>query len=420
VPRRPNPVPSYRLHKPSGQAVCTVRLADGTRRDLYLGPYNSPESKQEYERVIAEQRATAAGSDPASPLPTAYDGRDVTVNEVLVAYLKHADAYYRHPDGTPTQEAQCMRDAVRLLKHLYGHTPAREFGPLAMKAVRQAMVDADLCRTVVNARVNRVRRVFKWAASEELIPFAAYQSLTTVQGLRRGRSAAREPEPVKPVAVEVVAATLPHLPRPVAAMVELQRLTGMRPGEVIRMRGADIDRTGPVWVYRPAGHKTAWRGKARAVPLGPRARAVLRPFLDGREPSRFFFSPLEAREERYARMRSERKTRVQPSQECRRKKAPLKLPGERYRTGSYAQAVKRGIERANAARVEVAAEEGREPELLPHWHPNQLRHTHATEVRRKYGLEAAGAALGHERLSVTEVYAEKNEELARRVATEMG
>jgi integrase len=400
--------------------VCTVRLADGTRRDLYLGPYNSPESKREYERVIAEQRATAAPGGPASPPPAAYDGRDVTVNEVLVAYLRHADAYYRHPDGTPTQEAQCMRDAVRLLKHLYGHTPAREFGPLAMKAVRQAMVDADLCRTVVNARVNRVRRVFKWAASEELIPFAAYQSLTTVQGLRRGRSTAREPEPVKPVAVEVVAATLPHLPRPVAAMVELQRLTGMRPGEVIRMRGADIDRSGPVWVYRPAGHKTAWRGKVRAVPLGPRARAVLRPFLDGREPAAYLFAPSEARAERYAKLRAARKTKVQPSQLNRRKPAPLKCPGGKYDTDSYAQSVKRGVRKANAALAEEAAKHKREPELLPHWHPNQLRHTHATEVRRRYGLEAAGAALGHERLSVTEVYAEKNEELARRVATEMG
>lgn len=89
-----------------------------------------------------------------------------------------------------------MRDAVRPLKKLYGHTPAAEFGPLAMKAVRDAMVDADQCRTVVNARVNRIRRVFKWAVAEELISFAASQSLTTVQELRRERSTARESRPV--------------------------------------------------------------------------------------------------------------------------------------------------------------------------------------------------------------------------------
>jgi integrase len=173
-------------------------------------------------------------------------------------------------------------------------------------------------------------------------------------------------------------------------------------------------------VYRPVLHKTAYRGKSRSIPLGPRAREVVVPFLDGREPTAFLFSPLDARRERYARMRSARKTKVQPSQACRATDSPKKVPGVRYHTGSYAQAVKRGIEKANAARAEEAAAGGREPVLLPHWHPNQLRHTHATEVRSKYGLEAAGAALGHTRLSVTEIYAEKNEALAMRVADEMG
>ena len=45
---------------------------------------------------------------------------------------------------------------------------------------------------------------------------------------------------------------------------------------------------------------------------------------------------------------------------------------------------------------------------VPHWHPNQLRHTFATEVRRTHGLEAAQAALGHSKADVTQVYAERD------------
>jgi hypothetical protein len=84
------------------------------------------------------------------------------------------------------------------------------------------MVDAGLARSLVNARVNRIRRVFKWAASEELIPHATYQAPTTVSGLRLGRSAAHESEPVRPVEGWVVEATLPFLNRHVRALVPLR------------------------------------------------------------------------------------------------------------------------------------------------------------------------------------------------------
>jgi integrase len=57
---------------------------------------------------------------------------------------------------------------------------------------------------------------------------------------------------------------------------------------------------------------------------------------------------------------------------------------------------------------------------VPHWHPHQLRHNRGTEVRRKYGIEAAQVALGHARADVTEVYAERNLEQARKIAREMG
>jgi hypothetical protein len=101
------------------------------------------------------------------------------------------------------------------LKIRHGSTPARDFSPLKLKAVRQAMIDAGLSRTTINQRVRRIVRVFKWAASEELVPAAVYQALKTVSGLPKGRSEARESEPVKPVPDALVEAIRPRVGRQV-------------------------------------------------------------------------------------------------------------------------------------------------------------------------------------------------------------
>ena len=112
----------------------------------------------------------------------------------------------------------------------------------------------------------------------------AYQGLRTLAGLRRGRTEARESEPVKPVDPAHVETTLPHLNRHTRAMVELQRLTGMRPGEVSELWPGRVDRVSDPWLYRPTYHKTAHHGKERVIPLGPRARGVLVAFLHGNNP----------------------------------------------------------------------------------------------------------------------------------------
>jgi integrase len=385
-------VPTYRLHKPSGQAVITIR-SGATRRDVYLGEYGSPESKAEYARLVA---VTAAGA----PGPAR---RDVTVSEILVGFLKWAATHYRDPGGNPTSELNELKLSLRPVRDLYGTTPAAEFGPLALKAVRQQMVVAGLCRTLVNRRVDRVRRVWKWAASEELIPVTVYDALKTVAGLREGRTGARESEPVGPADPAAVEATLPHLNPVVAAMVRVQLLTGMRPGEVCRLTPGEVARSGTVWLYTPRLHKTRHRGKGRVVPIGPKAQAVLAPFLAG-DPGAPAFSPRAAREERYKAMRAARKTKVQPSQADRKKVKPVRSPAAGFTTALYAAAVGRAAKKAGAG----------------HFHPNQLRHTFATEVRKAHGLEAAQVLLGHSRADVTQVYAERDLNLAVAVAKKAG
>src|SRR5262249_17769482 len=155
----------------------------------------------------------------------------------------------------------------RPLRKLYGHTLASDFGPLALKAVRSAMLEAGLCRNEINKRVGKIVRVFKWGTENELVTASVYHGLKAVSGLRKGRSEARESEPVKPVPEAFVQAVRPHVARQVWAMIQLQLFTGMRPGEVCQMRTCDVNTAGKVWTYIPQSHKTEHHGKGREIYL---------------------------------------------------------------------------------------------------------------------------------------------------------
>lgn len=417
--RRPNPIPAYRLHRPTGQAVVTIRTADGSRRDIYLGKHGSPESKAEYEKLLGELRV-------APPAAVVGKVSGITLNEVLLAFCQHAEQHYRGPAGESTRELTEYKQAVRLLREFYGHTPAASFGPLALKAIRQKMLDKGNCRPVVNARVGRVKRIFKWAASEELVPASVPQALATVAGLMKGKTPAREPEPVLPVAEEHVRLTMPFLRPDVRGLVELQLLTGMRPGEVCAIRPAEIDTSGPVWVDKPAQHKSAWRGKPRVIQIGPKGQELLRRFWPA-DPKDYFFSPRRSIEQFHAERTANRKTPKYPSHLARnaakRKPRKNREPGICYTNQGYGKAVEKAVERQNREAARRDVPEGHHgPNLLrvPHWAPNQLRHAFGTDVRKRFGLEAAQVVLGHSRADVTQVYAERDQGLAERVAAEVG
>jgi hypothetical protein len=91
---------------------------------------------------------------------------------MLLAYLRHAEAFYVK-NGEPTSEPTNIALAFRPLCQLYGHSFAKSFGPLALKAVRQAMIDSGLCRNEVNTRAGKIVRAFKWAVGEEMLPSVA-------------------------------------------------------------------------------------------------------------------------------------------------------------------------------------------------------------------------------------------------------
>lgn len=385
--------PSYRLHKPSGQAVVTL---DG--RDLYLGKHDTPASRAEFERVLGEWMANGRR------LPTANRGpSDLIVNELILAYWEFALGYYRK-DGESTDEIHGLRAAMRPLKRLYGRHSTSEFGPLALKNVRQAMIESDHSRKYINDNINRIKRMFKWAVENELVAWGTYHGLQAVSGLRRGRSKARETAPVLPVPEQHVLDILPHVSHAVAAMIELQMLTGMRPGEVTGMRALDLNTADAIWIFAPCTHKTEHFGRQREIYIGPKAQMILRPFLRAGL-SRYLFSPAEAESLRSIHRRENRRSPMTPSQaRRRRKRCPARNPGDCYSPDSYRRAIVRACE-CNG---------------IPRWHPHQLRHNVATFLRKKYGIEAARVILGHSSAAVTEVYAELDRARAAQIMGEVG
>jgi integrase len=378
-------IPSLRLHKPSQQAVVTI-----AGRDHYCGPWGSRRAAAEHQRLVGEWLASGG-----APRVKARDA--ITVAELVLAYRRFAKGYY----AAPSTEASQIRLAMRPVVERYGHTLARDFGPLALKAVREVWIEGNLARKYINQRIGRIVRAWGWAVENELLPAECWQALKAVKGLRAGRSDAKETAAVKPVSDAVFEATLAEIGSPqVRAILRLMRLTGARPGEICIMRTGDIARTASPWEYRPRTHKTAHRGHERVVYIGPRAQAVLADWLRA-DPETFLFQPREAaaavREAMKVASRSDadrahaaRNKRAADARKRGRKAQNRRLPGERYTPGRLGHAVGRACQRAE----------------IEHWHPHQLRHAAATELRREIGIEAARVVLGHRSPGMAELYAE--------------
>lgn len=269
-------IPQLTLHKATGQA--RVRLHG---RDIYLGTYGSAEAEERYRRLIAEW---LSGQLPVPQRPSTTGAADVvSVNALIYRYLEWAKGYYVK-GGRPSSGYGSMQDAARALRQHYGRTPVSEFGPLKLKAIREALIAAGLSRSTINARIERIKLIIKWGVENELVDPRVSQALQAVAGLRKGRSNAKEAAPVRPVSSEAVNAVLPHLSSVVRDMVRLQLLSGCRPGEIIALRPCDIDREGGAWEYVPARHKTEHHGQQRRICFGPRAQAILSPYLDNVQP----------------------------------------------------------------------------------------------------------------------------------------
>jgi integrase len=427
MPRLVHQVPKYRKHRASGQAIVTI-----SGKDHYLGPHGTKASHALYDRLVAE--FLSAGRQVVEPARA----ESISVVEVLAAFWRHCKNYYVK-EGKPTNEQDAFRIIIRDVRHLYGKTATSDFGPKALKAVRQRWQDRGQSRPTINKNMRRLTRIFRWAASEELIPVTIPQALATVPGLKKGRTTAPEPPPILPVEMPIVQRTIPHMPAIVQAMVRIQLLTGMRPGEICKLRPVDVERGADVWEYRPRSHKTEHHGRARVVYIGPEAQAILTPYLlrDAKVPC---FSPAESMSAYLAAKHAERKTPMSCGNRpgSNRKAKPKKLPADQYDPSSYRRAIHRACDIAFPPPKSLAQREGEtEKQYLARlteaqqiqlakwqsdqrWSPNQLRHAAATEIRKKFGLEAAQVILGHAAADVTQVYAERDADKARAVVRQIG
>ena len=231
-PRLPSAAtsPASKASSPSTAATITWPLA----RRSDAAPGRRPGRLRRPHRRVARQRPSTASRSAPPPLSVA--------ELILQFWERHATLHYRHPDGTPTSELADYRLSLRPLRELFGLTPAAEFSPLKLKAVRQAhgrrRVVAGAWSTSGSGGSSGCSSG-RWPRSSCRSPSTAPCSPST--GSRPGGPRPGRRRPVRPVPDEHVEATLPFLSGPLRAMVQVQRLTGMRPGEAARMRGRDLD-----------------------------------------------------------------------------------------------------------------------------------------------------------------------------------
>ncbi len=344
--------------------------------------------------VTCFKRLVELGHLEKSPLT----GIEVTVAEIVARFMEHARKHYVKR-GKQTSQVKAFEATLAPLLALFGKIPAREFGPKKLKAVRADMIRKGWCRKSINRNVGRIRQVFKYAVQEELIRAETLNRLKALAPLLHGRTEAVEAEPVVPVSEETVEATIPHLPPMIVDMIRVHRLTGMRPGEVCSMDWAEIDTSGTVWLYRPTSHKLEHHGRTRVIAIGPQAQAVLMKYRG--------FGPV--------------------------------WPGKKgaFTTAAYRRAITRGCEFAfgmpkelrlrgkalkalTAEQREAVREQAEAWRQENTWHPNQLRHSFATELRKSETLDVVAATLGHSRITTSELYAELNLQAATAVVAKIG
>ena len=444
VPRKPSTkIPSLCHHKGTGQGFVVLN-----EKFFYLGAWGEQETVEAYNLKITDWLAHGR----RQPIPQ----HQITVAEVADQFHEFAMSYYRNPEGKLSTEVDNIRLSMRPVLQLYDVLPAAKFDSVALLLVRERMLAENLVRTNINKRINRIRLVFRWAASRKLVPPGIVADLLNVDGLPVGRQGSREGKQVHPAPQHLIEAVKPFVSPQVWAIIQLQLQTGARPGEILIMRPMDIDRSTSVWDYKPYDYKTKYLGHERDIFIGPRAQAVLTPFLQ-RSDDRYCFSPQEAENDRYDRQR--REIMENPNWHAkgarkkirRRPKTPRKL-GDIYTVDGYRRAVTRALEQAyptpkhlrrkkltfpgmrkgvSKCRMETVAEYKKrlKPKLYAemkafrlryHWHPHQLRHNAATDIRREFGLEAAQTILGHQSVSVTEMYAEKDKEKAMAAMAKFG
>ncbi len=397
--------PTYCFHRPTGQSY--VRLGG---KVIYLGRYDTPESRAKYDALVSRWLASGRKLDAPGPA-------DLTVVEALALAWEHLQAYYAH-DGSELHKFKML---VAIVRDLFGPQPVASFGPLAVKAVRQVLIDRGHARGHINHQIGRLKRLFRWLAENEHIPASVVDAIDKVSELRKGRGG-RETAKVKALPDDILEATLRHAPPMVAAMARLQRATGMRAGELVLLRGADLDMSGETWLYTPERHKSAHLDYPRQIAIGPQGQSILRPWLLG-DATAHVFSPRRSMELVRAARTAARKIPAGHGNApgTNRVRFPERVPHERYTVASYRRAIHYACDHAFPPPDTLSEADAKAWRADHRWGTHRLRHAYATEARRMgFSLEVIRAALGHKGVQVTTLYAEADLTKAQDIARKIG
>lgn len=352
-----------------------VRLPGTSKRKAYplVPPGESIALHKERGRSLAESVAWRMYEDATrqSALHTEPDG--LTLDQVCSKFLSWAATYYRHPDGTHTGETYNCELALRELRSRYRDKYINEITYHDILRARDNMVEQGITRQVINQRVGIWKRLFAWALDARLCTAHVKAEVWAINSLKRNRSPAAEGTGQSPVSHKEIKKVLPYLPPILQTMVLIHELCGARPNEICQMKPCLIDRRRNVWVFEPEQHKTQHTGRHRVICLGPRSQGLLKPLLENRDGTEYIFRP-----------RDVHNWRIQQGQRVTRNYSEKNKPKMYYTHRTYQQAIASGIRKAQKAGEHVGG-----------WSPNQLRHTCATRIRKRYGREAARIVLGH-------------------------
>ncbi|MFP4192934.1 MAG: tyrosine-type recombinase/integrase [Candidatus Hydrogenedentota bacterium] len=354
-------------------------------KKVYFGKDHA-QAAQRFAEMLARYQA-------GEPVTTRARHDALRIVEAVDRYLAYATSYYDAP------LADSIRRSLLRLCELYGREPLDELSPKKLKTLQQHLVQKGaLTRYGINRTTEDVRRFVKWCVSEELCPPAVYDALRCVAGLRRGKTAAPEPEPAHIPTEADIRAVASHMPGTLGDAVMLQYFTGCRPGELLGIRPQDVETEGSVWRIRVDEHKTAYRGHVRTLYAGPEAQKLLRPYLL-REHDRPCFRPRDSADAVTARSTVHRRPNQKPKP--RKTKRTMK---DQYDVAAYRRAVVRAC---GAAGVQKFT-------------PHSIRHTAAARFRREFGLDVCQRLLGHKHAAITEVYAQADEATAVHAMEQIG
>jgi integrase len=328
-----------------------------------------PGNQKDPPQEIVEQYTQACAKISLGSFGREKPSEGIAILDLCERYIQFASKYYVK-DGEQTTEAKNTEYACNAVSVIYGPEKAIDFGPFKLKTVIRSLVARGLRTGTINTMVGRIRRLFKWAAGEELLPASVWLNLRSVDGVKRGRGIP-ESRKVEPVPMDLFEATLPLLPRKVGLMARVHWLIGCRSNEIAALRGVELskDKDPDLWVFTPTRSKNY-----ASYLVGPKAQEILVSLLEERGHECYLFGTGKGRKPRSS--------------------------------ASYRKTV-----------LHVCKVHG-----LPRWTPSQIRHAAAQEARDSHprGIEATQAKLGHQQVTTSQIYAHSKMELARDVARRLG